>query len=119
MYLFAWELLVFLIQDTPHSNILSCRVYLVTCPSLADKNGFALKTIPKSVLRDAEHRRHSMAGKEWLLKYKTSVTVHFRERYSFYLGLQVHHPAVPHLPGHGGPAHADGDLPGRGAVDPA
>ena len=78
MYLFAWELLVFLIQDTPHSNILSCRVYLVTCPSLADKNSFALKTIPKSVLRDAEHRRHSMAGKESLLKYKTLETAHFQ-----------------------------------------
>eukprot|EP00092_Neocalanus_flemingeri_P025157 GFUD01027283.1.p1 GENE.GFUD01027283.1~~GFUD01027283.1.p1 ORF type:complete len:399 (+),score=129.40 GFUD01027283.1:141-1337(+) len=40
------------------------RVDLVTIDSREDKKSFALKTIPKSVLRDAEHRRHSIAEKE-------------------------------------------------------
>eukprot|EP00092_Neocalanus_flemingeri_P020034 GFUD01021694.1.p1 GENE.GFUD01021694.1~~GFUD01021694.1.p1 ORF type:complete len:395 (-),score=121.79 GFUD01021694.1:55-1239(-) len=40
------------------------RVDLVTIASREDKKSFALKTIPKSVLRDAEHRRHSIAEKE-------------------------------------------------------
>ena len=38
------------------------RVDLVTTDCQADKNSFALKTIPKSVLRDTEHRRHSISG---------------------------------------------------------
>ena len=38
------------------------RVDIVTSRILPETS-FALKTISKTVLRDAEHRRHSMAGK--------------------------------------------------------
>ena len=42
----------------------------------------------------------------------------FRKEYPHNPGQQVHHPAVPHLPGPAAPAHADGALPGWGPVDP-
>ena len=41
-----------------------CRVDLVTLNSEEDFKSFALKTIPKTVLSDKEHRRHSITGRQ-------------------------------------------------------